>query len=76
MAIDILLTEAQGLPEDALMEVVRFIRFIKTEIQPKPSTISNTAENRKILRTAGKYRGKIKMSEDFDEPLDEFEEYM
>ena len=32
-------------------------------------------DTRKTIRTAGKYRDKIKMSRDFDKPLDEFEEY-
>lgn len=31
MAIDILLHEAQGLLEDAHMEVVRFVKIIKSE---------------------------------------------
>ena len=76
MTLDTLLTEAQRLPEDALMEVVRFVRFIKSEIQARPSEISLSRENGKPVRTAGKYRGKIKMAEDFDEPLDEFKEYV
>ena len=76
MTLDTLLTEAQGLPEDALMEVVRFVRFIKSEIQARPSGISLSRANEKPVRTAGKYRGKIKMAEDFDEPLDEFKEYV
>ena len=76
MTLDILLSEAQELPEDVLMEVVRFVRFMKTEIQTISSTSNDGCENRKIIQTAGKYRGKIKISEDFDEPLDEFKEYL
>ena len=76
MALDILLDEARGLPEDALMEVVRFTRFIKIETRSKSSEIGGLNKNKKVLRTAGKYRGKIKMTEDFDEPLTEFKEYM
>lgn len=76
MTLDTLLTEAQGLPEDALLEVVRFVRFIKSDIQARPSEISSSRAHGKPVRTAGKYRGKIKMAEDFDEPLDEFKEYV
>ena len=31
MALDVLIQEAQGLTEESLMEVVRFMRFIKSE---------------------------------------------
>ncbi|MGK5091009.1 type II toxin-antitoxin system prevent-host-death family antitoxin [Deltaproteobacteria bacterium TL4] len=30
----------------------------------------------KIVRKAGSAKGKIKISDDFDEPLDDFQEYM
>ena len=46
------------------------------ETQEIPEDTPTEDKNRQILRTAGKYRGKIKMSEDFDKPLDEFQEYM
>ena len=72
MAIDVLVAEAQGLSEDALMEVIRFVRFIKNE---KRSAISDT-DGGKAIRSAGKYRGKIQMAEDFDDPLEDFKEYM
>ena len=74
MALDLLIQEAQGLSEEALMEVVRFMKFIKAEstTQVKPSV----NQQDKIARKAGLYRGEIWMSEDFDAPLDEFREYM
>ena len=74
MAIDILMHEAQGLPEDALMEVVRFVKFIKAESANR--TAKDTAAVQKKVRHAGKYRGQIKMSDDFDAPLEEFRGYM
>lgn len=74
MAIDILLHEAQGLPEDAIMEVVRFVKFIKAEGMSRSA--AHVVEKQKKVRNAGKYRGQIKMSDDFDAPLEEFRGYM
>ena len=76
MAIDILLHEAQGLPEDALMEVVRFVKFIKSESMNRASNATPKEQAAKQTRSAGKYRGQIKMSDDFDAPLEEFRGYM
>jgi len=73
MALDLLLKEAQDLSEDSLMEVVRFVRFIKLESQQSEEVSSGTGHRR--LRMAGKYRNQIWMSDDFDAPLREFEEY-
>ena len=74
MALDILLQEAQDLSEETLMEVVRFMRFIKTE-NAKPSG-DHTLDDAGRLRKAGLYRGQIRMSQDFDAPMPEFREYM
>ena len=73
MAYEMLMREAQGLSEAALMEAVRFIRFLKLE-----SAVHSESEeeNKPVIRKAGLYRGKIVMSDDFDAPLEEFKEYM
>ena len=71
MAIDLLLKEAQGLSEDVILEVVRFIQFIKLE---KRGQTGGAVKTRREL--ADKYAGKIKMSEDFDDPLEDFQGYM
>ena len=76
MAIDILLHEAQGLPEDALMEVVRFVKFIKSESINRASNVAPKEQAAKKIRSVGKYCGQIKMSDDFDAPLEEFWGYM
>lgn len=77
MALDLLLQEAQGLSEDALMQVVRFMRFMKTESSEKiAKTASGAANERKAYRKAGAYKGRIWMADDFDAPLKEFGEYM
>lgn len=72
MAIELLLNEAQGMSEEALMEVIRFMRFIKVDSMDNSSSDSDTVQGVRKYRTAGSYRGQIKMSEDFDEPIDDF----
>ncbi len=62
MAIDMLLKEVQGLPESAVLEVLRFIRFIKTELPE--GVLINKSENveeggnkslkKEFLKSAGK----------------------
>lgn len=74
MALDLLIAEAQGMSDEALMEVVRFVRFIKAEARRVAPAVSQ--EDKPIIRKAGKYRGKIFIADDFDAPLDEFKEYM
>lgn len=73
MAIDLLLQEAQGLSEESLMEVVRFMQFIKAERKNNASFAAQAEQSR---RQAGLYQGMIRMTEDFDAPLPEFKEYM
>ena len=74
MAMDILLQEAQGLSDETLMEVIRFMRFIKTENEKQSGT--HAIDGSEHLRKAGLYRGQIQMSKDFDAPLSEFGEYV
>lgn len=78
MALDVLIQEAQGLTEESLMEVVRFMRFIKSEhnLHIIPSEKAVSTEDKTRIRQAGKYRGQFHISPDFDEPLEEFREYM
>ncbi len=71
MAYELLLQEAQGMSEAALMEVVRFMKFIKSETGTGP-----VEQPDRGVRRAGTYRGEIRMAEDFDAPLKEFGEYM
>ena len=74
MALELLMAEAQGMSEEALMEVLRFMRFIKVESRREVASVSET--EKPVLRKAGKYRGQIVIADDFDEPLEEFKEYM
>ncbi len=74
MPIDILIKEASGLSDEALMEVVRFVRFMKME---SANSVPHAAdEKKKKIRRAGKYQGKGWMADDFDAPIAGFEEYM
>ena len=74
MALDLILQEAQGLSEESLMEVLRFMKFIKAEGMKTADTKRETEHS--TDRKAGLYRGQIWMADDFDAPLSEFKEYM
>ena len=56
------------LPDDMKKEVGDFVDFLKSKSVAK--------ENAKISRRAGLAKGLIHMREDFDEPLEDFKEYM
>jgi len=76
MPLDLLVAEAEGMTDDAIMEVVRFMKFIK--IEQRSSSVYAPHKPEKRLREAGYFKntGKGWMTDDFDEPLDDFEEYM
>jgi len=70
----VLMAEIQGMSDDALMEVVRYIRLLKgTKSEGSTAVIGS---GKPIIRKAGKYRGQIVVADDFDEPLEMFKEYM
>ena len=56
-----------SLPEDLKKQVADFVEFLETKSHTK-------AEKKR--RTFGYAKGFFKMSEDFDEPLDDFKDYM
>ena len=76
MPLDLLVAEAEGMTDDAIMEVVRFMKFIK--IEQRSSSVYAPHKPEKRLREAGYFKntGKGWMTDDFDEPLDDFGEYM
>ncbi|MFN5764147.1 MAG: DUF2281 domain-containing protein [Pseudanabaena sp.] len=67
------------LPNSLQIEVLHYIEFLKSNYA-KPSN-QNNAENLAQIKPKrrdgfGIWQGKIAMSEDFDAPMEEFEEYM
>lgn len=64
-----LISEIRSLPVDMQTEVKDFVGFLKTKLINKKSIIIKKRE-------FGKYSGKIKIANDFDEPLVDFKEYM
>ena len=56
------------LPEDMKREVDDFVDFLRSK--------SVTQEKAKKQRKAGLAKGLIQMKDDFEEPLDDFKDYM
>ncbi len=59
--------EINSLPKNLQEEVYDFVEFLKTKSKTK---------SKLKTREFGFAKGKIKLSEDFDQPLDEFKNYM
>jgi hypothetical protein len=59
--------EINSLPKELRAEVADFVEFLK-----KKSRAKTTLKSREF----GFAKGKIKLSEDFDEPLEEFKNYI
>lgn len=73
MSVDVLVKEAQGLPEEMIRNAVTYLRFLKFTLE---NTKPQVLPEKKKRRQAGLWKGQILMSDDFDEPLDDFKEYM
>jgi hypothetical protein len=58
--------EINSLPKEMREEVEDFVQFLKTKSKSKPKLKA---------REFGFAKGKIKLSEDFDGPLEDFKEY-
>lgn len=63
------------LPYSLQVEVFHYIEFLKSNYV-KQSTENQDVEQPKKRDGFGIWQGKISMSEDFDLPMEEFEEYM
>ena len=59
--------EINTLPKNLRQEVADFVAFLKSK-----SKVKSQLKEREF----GYFKGKIKLSTDFDEPLDEFKNYM
>jgi hypothetical protein len=60
--------EINSLPKSLRDEVADFVAFLKNKNETKSSSLKQ--------RQFGFAKGKIKLSKDFDEPLDMFKDYM
>ena len=67
MQEQLILSQLYTLPENLKTKVLRFILFLKSE--------SNTITEKK-QQVFGRSKGRYKMADDFDAPLDDFNEYM
>lgn len=63
----LLYTKVNSLPENLKMEVFDFVDFLLQK---------NIKKKKKHSLKFGCLKGTFKMSEDFDEPLEDFKEYM
>ena len=63
-----LYTQINALPQHLKDEVMDFVEFLKSKAEK--------SKKKNKERNFGCLKGKIKMADDFDAPLDEFKEYM
>lgn len=76
----------QELPQSLQLEVWHYVSFLKSNFIEKNIDISEIVQESGIIQDNvdlsekrngfGSLKGKIWMSDDFDEPLEEFKEYM
>ena len=67
MSTTALLTEITALPPELRQEVEDFVAFLRTKTQ---------RETKLTEREFGYAKGKVRLAEDFDAPLEDFTEYM
>lgn len=63
-----LYTKINSLPENLKEEVRDFVEFLKTK--------ADKQKGEKGMRQFGQLKGKIFLSQDFDAPINDFNEYM
>lgn len=71
--------EIESLPLHLQKELEEFLSFLKFKAQQQSlsSTHSTSQNNKKNdVWKAGMWKGKIKVADDFDEPLSDFNDYM
>lgn len=71
---DIIIRETESLPEYLKKELLDFLLFLKDKQHKRLSAKGPVQPLTKPAFGCGKV--KVKMSTDFDEPLDEFKDYM
>jgi hypothetical protein len=63
-----ILAQIQQLPDKLKQEVLHYVEFLQLK--------HNTQNQKPERRKAGSAEGKFKLAPDFDEPLEDFKEYM
>ena len=72
MTYELLMQEAQGISDELMQEVIRFIRFLKVDVgQNKSET-----ESAQVIKFDAFAGGLEYISDDFDSTLETFEEYI
>jgi len=64
----LIVAQIQQLPEQLKQEVLHYVEFLQTKY--------NAQNGKRKNRKAGSAKGKYKLATDFDEPLEDFKEYM
>ena len=62
--------------DDEQLQAIQTVAKILVFRKPKDSVSTVSETEKPVIRKAGKYKGQIIMSDDFDAPLDLFREYM
>ena len=62
--------QLSSLPEDVRKQVLDFIELLMKRREDKP------VDPQPMKRPIGMFKGKIRMADDFDAPLDDFKDYM
>jgi hypothetical protein len=63
-----ILKKIHSLPDSIKGEIIDFIEFLIQKYRP--------AKKEKIIPQYGSLKGTFKMADDFDEPLEDFKDYM
>lgn len=65
-----ILEEIHSLPENLRLEVMHYVSFLKNKY------LNGSDQPIQKKRVFGMAKGKFEMSDDFDDPLDDFKDYM
>ncbi|MEX0966543.1 MAG: DUF2281 domain-containing protein [Bacteroidia bacterium] len=72
---NLLYKKIELLPEELKKEVLDFVEFLLNKAKKEKTPVPDKTRG-KSPRKAGSLKGTFKMAPDFDEPLDDFKEYM
>lgn len=68
--------ELKGMPVVKQTEILNFLHFIKRNKSFAKPRISNSQRVKRHTPKFGSAKGMLKISEDFDKPLEDMKEYM